>query len=733
MEDRWNKVNIKRKLIWLYLTTALIMVLVFVNLNVGSIGVTGAGNPSATTTFNTNITMSFTSGESVWLSNGPVIQFKNLTGGDVTAIRPGDRFVATVDFVYEAPLANHWYYVWGPSYVYSMGVAFKTGSYIGGTPESPTFTVSEVWNHFWDTPQNFTIFPPVPSDEFVEAELMIDSLVVDREYVILAGSPTVDSWWEITYPGDWAGSRFHINSTSWFFANINALLNATGSSVTSIPADPIPNEGFGGDELITKLESGGEYLITSPETLLPELGSWWDIVSPTGLSDISYNISSSTEGYFVIDTLWNNTAGAPISSLTIDPEKIITATLATGPKVDTIRASEWYNVIAGDTPTERSWWNITTTDPLNSTLIGTQFYVDIGGDGVFHIDETSENVTVSPAVDNVTAEELTPAIYMDPANIIGTEFTPGESFTISIKTNYTMNIWGYEFTLTYNPLVLNVTDITNGDLIPTGSNATFYTWGVDYTAGEIKQTGAKFNEHTIQTNGPGTLANVTFTVVGTGDSYLTLGTDPRWPTRLIRVSDGEEQNIVDDVTGQIEHCYFRNYEGTVVHDVAVTDVTFSVHAFLNTTIPINVTVLNDGTLSETFDVKVYYDQIAPNWLIETQTVSNLGGGASTILTINWDVTDAAYGSHTIKVKATVVEGETDTLDNTLVDGPILVVGPGDIDGDRDVDIFDIVTMSSIYGVSKPDPRYSPYCDLDDDGDIDIFDIVTAASNYGKTW
>ncbi len=58
---------------------------------------------------------------------------------------------------------------------------------------------------------------------------------------------------------------------------------------------------------------------------------------------------------------------------------------------------------------------------------------------------------------------------------------------------------------------------------------------------------------------------------------------------------------------------------------------------------------------------------------------------------------------------------------------------GDADGDRDVDIFDMVKMATIYDAVKPDPDYDPTCDWDSDGDIDIFDIVTAAGNYGKTW
>ena len=78
-------------------------------------------------------------------------------------------------------------------------------------------------------------------------------------------------------------------------------------------------------------------------------------------------------------------------------------------------------------------------------------------------------------------------------------------------------------------------------------------------------------------------------------------------------------------------------------------------------------------------------------------------------------------------------GETNTADNTLVDGQVLVTLPGDVDGDRDVDIYDIVRMSNVYGLSHPDPEYDVDCDIDGDGDIDIYDIVAAASNYGDSW
>lgn len=58
---------------------------------------------------------------------------------------------------------------------------------------------------------------------------------------------------------------------------------------------------------------------------------------------------------------------------------------------------------------------------------------------------------------------------------------------------------------------------------------------------------------------------------------------------------------------------------------------------------------------------------------------------------------------------------------------------GDVNGDGEVDIFDIVAMATNYGVIEHDPNYDPNCDIDGDGDIDIFDIVVAATHYGESW
>ena len=71
-----------------------------------------------------------------------------------------------------------------------------------------------------------------------------------------------------------------------------------------------------------------------------------------------------------------------------------------------------------------------------------------------------------------------PAIMVVPENVIDENLKLGENFTVSIYTDYTGNdVWSWELSLTYNPLVLNIfegsinkTDTWTGD----GSSIFFY-------------------------------------------------------------------------------------------------------------------------------------------------------------------------------------------------------------------------------------------------------------------
>jgi hypothetical protein len=61
-------------------------------------------------------------------------------------------------------------------------------------------------------------------------------------------------------------------------------------------------------------------------------------------------------------------------------------------------------------------------------------------------------------------------------------------------------------------------------------------------------------------------------------------------------------------------------------------------------------------------------------------------------------------------------------------------GLGDVNGDGEVDIHDIVLACTSYGSKEGYPNWNPYADLAPPlGTIDVYDIVTIVSNYGKKY
>jgi len=56
---------------------------------------------------------------------------------------------------------------------------------------------------------------------------------------------------------------------------------------------------------------------------------------------------------------------------------------------------------------------------------------------------------------------------------------------------------------------------------------------------------------------------------------------------------------------------------------------------------------------------------------------------------------------------------------------------GDVNHDYKVDIYDVVSLTSIYGSQTGDPNWNPKLDLKRDGQINIFDVVLVTVNYGR--
>lgn len=183
-----------------------------------------------------------------------------------------------------------------------------------------------------------------------------------------------------------------------------------------------------------------------------------------------------------------------------------------------------------------------------------------------------------------------------------------------------------------------------------------------------------------------------------------------------------------------------------VHDVAVSNVVAWPTMVLPTsTVHINVTVENQGTSYETFNLTVYAD----NLTIQTVTVPALAPGLSETLTLNWEISPPfkimifpppwqldrpMVENVTIWAEANVVPGEADTSDNFHIDGTVKIIWRvQDVDGDGDISIRDIALVARAFGSYVGHPRYNIWLDFNQDGEIDIRDVASSAKLFGVTY
>jgi len=147
------------------------------------------------------------------------------------------------------------------------------------------------------------------------------------------------------------------------------------------------------------------------------------------------------------------------------------------------------------------------------------------------------------------------------------------------------------------------------------------------------------------------------------------------------------------------------------------------------TLRLNVSLRNEGFFQEASNVTVY----ANSTIVQTQSIT-LSPRTSSIITFLWATADVANGNYIISAYAWPVPEEENTTDNNATGVHVFITIPGDMDADRDVDIYDIVMIAGRYGEVLPPVAWpQPPEDIDGDGDVDIYDVVVAAGNYGESW
>lgn len=339
-----------------------------------------------------------------------------------------------------------------------------------------------------------------------------------------------------------------------------------------------------------------------------------------------------------------------------------------------------------------------------------------------------------------------PAIFIDSDAIID-EAGDLTEITIDVRTDYDgEDIWGYQFTLTYNPIILSGVSVTNGPVI---SNETvkFVAGTFNNTIGKLGLTLALSQNETadypyppINNTGPGILATVVFDVVGSGETPITLGDE----TKLKR---GDGSNIVDGYfdPDHLGHGYFRNVELPITHDGAATGIVFHHDRIVKTTFNetlnwtyVDATVENEGNVPEIFNVKVSYIMADYPTLIGEVAIT-VSNGTTGIATVGWNTTGFYLGYLTILVEVSAVYNEVDTNDNAY-NTTLLIKLTGDVQGDPTdydpliangwVNRYDSGAMAQAYGYVYPHPNYNAECDFNRNGKADRYDSGRLSKWYG---
>ena len=312
---------------------------------------------------------------------------------------------------------------------------------------------------------------------------------------------------------------------------------------------------------------------------------------------------------------------------------------------------------------------------------------------------------------SLTKAETATVVYIDPELTLTQLNT---TFSVNISIAEVTDLCSWQAYIYYRNEILKATGYAEGPFLKS-HGPTLFDGGYD---NNYNETHGEIWMYCLRTwsgagvNGSGTLATVTFEAKMGGTTPLSLANTILGNSTAQRISHTTADGIVE-VAGA---------------DVAVTNVNpLKTIVGQDYNMRVNVTVANQGDYTETFNMTLYANTTAIN-----QTEITLTSGTSTTITLTWNTTGIAKGNYTISAYAWPVPGETDTADNTYINGLVLVTIPGDVDGDFDVDIYDVVKITGIYGSKKTDPEFNPNSDLDDDDEITIYDVVRCTSHYGDT-
>lgn len=246
---------------------------------------------------------------------------------------------------------------------------------------------------------------------------------------------------------------------------------------------------------------------------------------------------------------------------------------------------------------------------------------------------------------------------------------PNALFNITIVIANVNELFFWQLNLTFDPLVLEYVSYTEGPFLK--EVATTFPLEPSNGTGWVAAGGGFAPPYPVEgASGDGILAYVIFKakVEGKSDLHFT-GVFPGEPAK--------QQTFLrewDRINMEPLEISFTSEDGgfqyPLLRDVAVTGVTVSSESVAaGESVSINVTVKNNGEVSENFTVLLSYGSVS---IGTPQNVENLDIGALETVHFVWDTKNVAPGNYTLTATANAVSGETNTDDNSYSNVFVLV-------------------------------------------------------------
>ena len=334
-----------------------------------------------------------------------------------------------------------------------------------------------------------------------------------------------------------------------------------------------------------------------------------------------------------------------------------------------------------------------------------------------------------------------------------TQVKVGDTFTLQLKAENISDLAGWQSDITFDPAVLKVNNVREGNFLKQGGGRTHFLKGtIDNTEGRITDVGsARISEGGV--SGEGTLLSVTFTAKANGESRLSLRKfqagsslgetiSSRPPDIVITVGEPSISDVGDtkffslstDTTPiRFGDTFTLRLNAEDVTDLAgwQTDIAFDSDV-------LEAVEVNEGDFLKAEDVSTFFLQ---------GTIDNTAGEITKLSSARFGSGVSGTGTLLLVTFTAKATGETRvTLSNFYAGSsggeaissaaPEIVIAiedrvflAWDVNQDGQVNVLDLVLVAQYLG---EDVSANPQSDVNGDGTINVLDLIIVAQYLGES-